>query len=1148
MYWFNEILYDKELDLSGTDDFTPYRPSTDDYRPDPMGGGKVRTAGGERWFEPGERDYSKYVAPPRYNCTACPPGRASNRSGVYYDACLVCPNGTYANDPEGQERCQSCEPGRYQTERDSDHCDECEPGKYTNWTGEGHTCSLCSRGKHANGTGFHTCIRCSYKNDWVDDIPHGEPVVGGKFFFQKKEGQQYCRHCKNSRKQGGYGCNEKSGEITCYGLYTPKSKCKRPQDVFSSMVISYSFFLFAVFVLIPMVFTTGSLAVLSRQLRKDVQVMVQWMQESTGKAVVAQYHQELLGEGDVREELIREYFRVLTRREYQYSRIQYVALSDIGPMISEMGVDEEFLDMLNARTCLGMRKDEVLMDFDTFRNFLSILAQRLGYARSQARAFEMYRARMDEKNGAPIVEEDIKEMALALGFELTPHEEDRLAQLSTKGGAFMGMIRSKVAENQLSKAGGAMMNLIKKGKAEEKTNAPQSKAEEKKERRLSTAGSALMGFLKRKPEEKNDQAEPKSDRRLSTAGSALMGFLKRKTEEENDQQPSKPGGALMSIAEEEPEPESPPPQKMSLASKFSGKSLWKNAAKLTLMKEEEPNSPHSPGSPGSPTSPISPNSGGPRHVYNIDLFGRATNKLGQQRFVDELLLVMKKRHTTLRSAFDSRSKVELGNELSEPYLNERAFRSTCGSLSLTWDMQLLDDVIHGASNGAKKGLAARLLQKLESEAWCSLVTFLALQELLLKAMKFRWMSILLILDFLARVILHVVQGIGPLTFFRNHHRRNLRDMIIVGAELSYWYIIMGGNEMAQHIVTLLPLHLEHMVRCFRLLRFSWVILHLFRLAFKYVRLIIDIVLNILRLIFDKVLCRLCRRKKKKKEKNERKRHKQGCCKKKPKIKKDNLKVTFDILRRYKSAYDAKHNAHFWPLSAYRDAFSEFDPRGSGTMDVEDLGPFLSRLGFDSGSVSLPTLKQLTSLNDGKRLIFFDDLLPAMAFIRLEDYETQGFEGLYSRRLHAKESLKQLIVRFVKTIATICGEFIIELLKLCSNLFILASSFFGNDEMTLKIEQFASALYGVVANSPLADILGPLFGFFGPLMNLINSVASVLSFDFEVEGGVTCTGVRSLILLPILYGVTAIILIIFDSSSFVFLKVSDDLLKDARRVC
>ena len=83
-------------------------------------------------------------------------------------------------------------------------------------------------------------------------------------------------------------------------------------------------------------------------------------------------------------------------------------------------------------------------------------------------------------------------------------------------------------------------------------------------------------------------------------------------------------------------------------------------------------------------------------------------------------------------------------------------------------------------------------------------------------------------------------------------------------------------------------------------------------------------------------------------------------------------------------------------------------------------------------------------------------------------------------------------------------------------------------MTLKIEQFASALYGVVANSPLADILGPLFGFFGPLMNLINSVASVLSFDFEVEGGVTCTGVRSLILLPILYGVTAIILIIFDN--------------------
>ena len=134
-------------------------------------------------------------------------------------------------------------------------------------------------------------------------------------------------------------------------------------------------------------------------------------------------------------------------------------------------------------------------------------------------------------------------------------------------------------------------------------------------------------------------------------------------------------------------------------------------------------------------------------------------------------------------------------------------------------------------------------------------------------------------------------------------------MIIVGAELSYWYIIMGGNEMAQHIVTLLPLHLEHMVRCFRLLRFSWVILHLFRLAFKYVRLIIDIVLNILGSSSIRYCVALPPEEKE--EGEERAEAAQTrMLQEKTKNQKDNLKVTFDILRRYKSAYDAKHNAHF----------------------------------------------------------------------------------------------------------------------------------------------------------------------------------------------------------------------------------------------
>ena len=921
-----------------------------------------------------------------------------------------------------------------------------------NHTGEGHSCSDCGVGKHANGTGFKTCIRCSYLNDWVDDIPHGTPVIGGKCYHMKLTGQQFCRRCKNSGKEGSYGCNENTGEFFCYGLYTPKSRCDRPQKILESILISYFFFLFTTFVVIPIVFGSGSLAVISRQLRKDVQLVLQWMKRSTGKAVVAKMQEELLNEGNVREELLQEYFRVLTRPEFRYSRRPCVALSDMAGIVKEMGISDDFIDMLKSRTGLFLCKEETFLEFDVFRDFLSLIAQRLGYARAQERAFEMYRARSEAKGGKPMLPEDIQNMAHSLGFELGPHEETRLLQLATKGGAWAGVVGDKKKRNS-------------------ETESPKS---------------------------------PKSPKSLLTPSILKLG----------------------------------------------GKRSWMQAAKQTLQLEEEPKSPKSPKTPDSPHSP----SAGPRakHIFHVDLFSRATHVLAGQRFVDELLMVRQRRHATLRAAFDTYSKVELGNDRSEPYLAAKGFRYACMDLSLTWDFELLNDVIFGARGAKKRGILNKLLQKLESEFYFAIVAFVICSELMLKAMQFRWASYLLMGDYLARVLLHIALRIGPAEFCRRRDRKNLRDLVIVAGEVSYWFIVDGGNANAErlHVALSKIIKLEHVVRCFRLLRFSTFIIPGLRLLIELLKVVL-----IIMWIPSKYLCR-----------NFCKRCCCGCCcsqeetshslelKRKPKKSesacgawyrccgprrqpRDEVMVTYESFRRYKSAYDAKHNAHFWPLSQYRDAFRELDPACSGTIDLENLGEFLGKLGFDSSGIDMGMMKDLVSVNDGKRLVFFDDMLAAMAFLRTEDYETSAFLQLYSRRLHAQRSLVILTTRVIKTILTIIGEFLTELIKLAANLFILASSLFGKNSMQLKLEQFASALYGIVSNSPLAGILGPIFALLGPFLALLRKLAALLAFEFDMEGGVTCQGVMSLLFLPVIYAVVAIIVLVFDSAVFVFLKVS-----------
>ena len=116
VYWVKEDMFDVSGSYAATI-------NTDDAR------NKARFEGG-----------GIGVAPPRYNCTACPVGRYSNRTGIFYDGCLKCPNGTFSNDPHGAIFCKPCQRGSYQVKEDKSSCDLCPQGRFMNETGEGKEC------------------------------------------------------------------------------------------------------------------------------------------------------------------------------------------------------------------------------------------------------------------------------------------------------------------------------------------------------------------------------------------------------------------------------------------------------------------------------------------------------------------------------------------------------------------------------------------------------------------------------------------------------------------------------------------------------------------------------------------------------------------------------------------------------------------------------------------------------------------------------------------------------------------------------------------------------------------------------------------------------------------------------------------------
>ena len=122
-------------------------------------------------------------------------------------------------------------------------------------------------------------------------------------------------------------------------------------------------------------------------------------------------------------------------------------------------------------------------------------------------------------------------------------------------------------------------------------------------------------------------------------------------------------------------------------------------------------------------------------------------------------------------------------------------------------------------------------------------------------------------------------------------------------------------------------------------------------------------------------------------------------------------------------------------------------------------------------------------------------------------------------------------------------FLAALFKLAADLYVLAQSTYGAGQVDAKLQSYIESYAEVAASFEKTwPMTSAALTFIGALLKItfdfLISVGSNFSFKFtEVDGGVECNGVLSLMYFPIFLIIVAIVIVLFDSSTYVFLKVS-----------
>jgi hypothetical protein len=239
---------------------------------------------------------------------------------------------------------------------------------------------------------------------------------------------------------------------------------------------------------------------------------------------------------------------------------------------------------------------------------------------------------------------------------------------------------------------------------------------------------------------------------------------------------------------------------------------------------------------------------------------------------------------------------------------------------------------------------------------------------------------------------------------------------------------------------------------------------------------------------------------------------------------------------------ASSNANVWPASEYREAFYAFDRHYGISVASSSLPGLLADLGIVCSDWELKALERLCESSfsvyrDGSKYFFFDSFVQAVTLVRDDKVETKRLDGLVSRRHQAKRALVTICNRTIMTAAVGLAEVMASVITLLVDLFILASGMYGKGAVGAKASEVAQNFGAVFQSIP--GIQAAIFTCVSAVFNVMYEVSGAVTVDLQIEDSVTCNGSNAMLVLPIILMVTAVIVLIFDSSIFSFLEVAKD---------
>ena len=244
-----------------------------------------------------------------------------------------------------------------------------------------------------------------------------------------------------------------------------------------------------------------------------------------------------------------------------------------------------------------------------------------------------------------------------------------------------------------------------------------------------------------------------------------------------------------------------------------------------------------------------------------------------------------------------------------------------------------------------------------------------------------------------------------------------------------------------------------------------------------------------------------------------------------------MKISFAEFRRSLST-GALHGATEWPSRQWRDSFHVFDVHEHGfvKMAALDLG-LLEGAGIYLSGAEKAEFRQHVDRHDG--LLLFEDFVDTMRLYHSESVEDELLANLEDQATKLLRTWRVVLVNLLIFVIFFVMAILLSMTKLFINIYLIAQSFYSRGLFPKKLRRYAE-----IAAEAFYNYNVPNFLFFIPWMaEKIIYLLSLFTFEVPVDAGVTCEGMRAPAYLVINYLIVGFVILLFDSSLYVFFKIA-----------